>query len=241
MTNNRICLLARESQIFAGASAFASSAGERQRLLVDQFVSRLPEPELPLERIVFSGLLLDIAVRWSSDLHRQYHQHHPSKCSFDPASDVPQHWQNRGDSPLTIFGRWAMVFLDAFERAHGLPAAVRVKGMIDEENGKRISLNSLSRHGGCHPARLQSQFKSTFGMSIREYQTRRCILHAARLLVESDLKVDAVARIAGFRSRKNFYHAFHRIVGAAPSAVRDWSPADLDLLERGLLPLSDLS
>lgn len=240
MTNDRVGLLVRESQIFAGQSAFASSGGERRRLLVHEFVSRLPEPEQPVERIIFSSLLLEVALRWSRDLHRQYHQHHPSDCSFDPASNLLQYWRNRADSPLRVFNQWATVFLDAFERAHGLPAAERVKEMIDAENGKRISLSSLSRRSGCHPVRLRSQFKSKFGISIREYQTRRRILHAAQLLVQTDLKVDAVARNVGFRNRRNFYDAFHRIVGVAPSAVRGWSAEDLDSLERGLLPADAL-
>lgn len=237
MTNDRICLLVRESQIFAGQLARASGGAERRRLLVHDFVTRLPEPEQPHEKIIFSWLLLQVALRWSRDLHRQYHEHHPSECSFDPAGDITQHWQNREASPLTMFRKWAAAFLDAFERAHGVPAAVRVKEMIDAENGKRINLTLLVRRSGCHPVRLRSQFKSRFGISIREYQTRRRIVYAAQLLVQSDLKVDAVAHIVGCRSRKNFYDAFRTLVGAAPSAVRDWSAGDLEYLERRLLPL----
>jgi len=71
-------------------------------------------------------------------------------------------------------------------------------------------------------------------MPIHEYQIRLRILHAAKFLATSDTKVDAVARVVGFRSKKNFYSAFRRLIGLAPSTVRRWSVPELDRLEQKL-------
>jgi methylphosphotriester-DNA--protein-cysteine methyltransferase len=110
--------------------------------------------------------------------------------------------------------------------------------MIDNGNGNRVTTLFLARTTGCHPGRLRSLFKESFGVSIREYQTRRQVLHAARALA-SGLKVDAVARMSGFRSRKNFYAAFRRIAGTTPRHVREWAASDLESLERRLMDYSD--
>jgi AraC-like DNA-binding protein len=237
MTNVRISNLVRECQIFAGQSV-ALPAGDARRLFVRDFVSRLPDPVAPLERIVFSGLLLNVALRWSEQLHKHHHQLHPGPCVFDPSCELHQHWRHTDRSPTQIFETWSRAFLDAFERTHPLSAAARVKEIIDGGNGVRVNLHLLARNTGCHPSRLRSLFKASFGMPIREYQTRRQVAYAVRLLATSDLKISAVAFTTGFRSRKNFYDAFRRLAGATPSTVRDWSQADIEWFEQTLETLT---
>lgn len=240
MSSRLVRDLMRECQLFAGQSIFAESPKSR-KLLVDQFVSRLRHPELAAEKLIFSSMLLNVALRWGLQVHRQYHTHYPGTCSFDPGGDMLRHWQDRETSPISSFSEWARSFLDAFDRTHGVPPAVRLKEIIDGRDDSPLRLESLGRMVGCHPVRLRLMFRREFGISIREYQTRCRILQAARLLAMSEDKIDPVAHTVGFRSRKNFYKAFHRIVGATPSAVRAWSLSDLEYLECGVSPRSKRS
>jgi AraC-like DNA-binding protein len=221
----------RESQVFAGRSILADSTSSRE-LLVSDFVSRLPRPAGVCDSVVLRSVLFDVALGWAHQVHRLHHDDDYEECPFDPVSDVIAFWQRRQLSPISTFAEWANSFLNAFDRAHPVSVASRVKDLIDRQADASESVQRLARMAGCHPARLRVLFKRTFGTSMREYRTRRQTLHAARLLATSDYKVDAIARLSGFGSRKNFYAAFQRIVGKTPSSVRTWSLCEIEGLER---------
>jgi hypothetical protein len=55
----------RECQIFVGQSALGTDARNRRRFVRD-FISRLPQPQEPFERIIFRAILFEIALRWST-------------------------------------------------------------------------------------------------------------------------------------------------------------------------------
>jgi AraC-like DNA-binding protein len=236
MFSESIATLARQCQVFAGRAMFVSGSEPRKALL-REFAAGLADPEQPAEKLLYSGLLLDVALRWGRQIHEDFHLEYPTACSFDPAARVPRYWQEqRQRSPRAVFVEWAQSFLDEFDRTHRVSPAIQAKAILDEADGSRVRVGSLAAKVGCHSVRLRSSFKEQFGISIREYQTRRRILSAARLLVMSELKVDYVAQSTGFRSRKNFYDAFTRIVGSKPAVVRGWSLAEVEMLERRLLP-----
>jgi AraC-like DNA-binding protein len=235
MKNIRIGTFVRECQIFAGHVIFVREAATH-RALVHEFVSRLPVPNHPLESLVLDGLLFKIAVRWSTHVHNQFHSDRTTNCGFDPDTDLVRSWRNCYSSPISAFADWATSFLDKVEQAHQPSATARVKEIIDRRTVTRLNVNLLAREVGCHPVRLRAIFKRDFGLSMREYQTRCRILRAAHLLAASDVKVDAVARAAGFSNRKNFYGAFKRMLGTNPSAVRNWSEADVDSFKHRLFP-----
>jgi AraC-like DNA-binding protein len=234
MTNKPVGAFVRECQLFAG---YVSSArvGTSPRALVDEFVSKLRIPDAPLEILAMDGLLFNVAARWSHGVHEQFHvDKGAAYCGFDPDADLVRSWRSRHASPITAFAEWATSFLDKIEQSHRPSATLRVKARIDRGSESRLSMKSLARETGCHTVRLRTDFKRDFGMSIREYQTRRRMLKAAYLLATSNLKVDAVARMAGFPNRKNFYDAFKRTLRTRPSAVRGWSEADFQSFEERL-------
>jgi AraC-like DNA-binding protein len=225
----------RECQVFAGHFLVAQ-LGTTHREAVNKFVSRLPVPEHPLEILAVDRLLFNVAVQWSHRIHEQHHTRHSIECDCDPNRDLLRCWSARHSSPVSTFADWATTFLDNVERSHPPSPTARVKEMIDRGRDHRLSLKSLAREAGCHPVRLRAIFKHDVGMPIREYQTRRRIMKAAQMLAASDVKVDAIARSAGFPNRKNFYDAFKRKLGTNPSAVRHWSTLDLESSESRLFP-----
>jgi AraC-like DNA-binding protein len=225
----------RECQIFAGRTALREDARNRRRF-VREFLQRLPNARAPFEHVLFKAMLFDLAIRWCDQLHKQHAPCRACSCRLAPTQLV-DYW-HRFPSPLNAFDEWSATLIETFERTHVSPAA-RAKKLIDEAAGRRLSTPFLARVVGCHPNRLRAIFKLSVGVTIREYQTRREILNAARMLISSTLKVDAVAIATGFRSRKNFYAAFRRMVGTTPKAVRAWSHSELESLERRLLLHSD--
>jgi AraC-like DNA-binding protein len=233
---NTIELFVRECQIFAGQSAVGEDARNRLRF-VREFVQRLPHPRAPFEHLLFKAILCDLALRWCDQLHRQYESSHGCRSRLS-STHLIEYWQRFPTSPVVAFDKWSATLIETFERTH-VSAAVRAKRLVDEATVQRFSTPSLARAVGCHPSRLRSSFKLSFGISIREYQTRRQVLQAARLLMSSTEKVDAVARATGFKSRKNFYAAFRRLAGTTPTAIRHWSHSDLESLERRLTLHSD--
>ena len=186
------------------------------------------------------GVLFKVAARWSHHIHEQLHVDRAVPCEFNAYSDLVRLWRNRPACPVIAFSNWATAFLDKVEQSHRQPVTLHVKDIIDRGIDNRMSVRVLAREAGCHPVQLRATFKRDVGMSIREYQTRRRILTAARLLIESDMKVDAVARAAGFPNRRNFYEAFRRTLHTNPSALRSRGKADLESFEQRLFPRVDI-
>jgi AraC-like DNA-binding protein len=229
--NHRIAEFVRECQIFAGTVPQTSVT--RHQPTVEAFVSRLPTPERPIERIVFRTLLCDVARHWGVFVHAQYHRSDRA-CAFDPSLEILRYGQRADSESPQGFAEWATGLLHALDRSHEATVPLRIKAHIDQACHEPLDLASLARSFGCQPARLRTLFKSELRMSIREYQTRRRVCRAATMLAGADVKVEAVALMVGFRRRKNFYQAFRRLVESQPSAVRRWGTVELSKLEERL-------
>lgn len=228
-------MFVRECQLFVGRALFMR-AGEDHRQVLQAFISRLPALHRPAEQVVAGVVLFQLAVRWSRWVHQRFHDEESAVCKFDGDTDLVRFWSSSHSSSVGVFADWGTTFLEKIERWHLPSAPVRVRQIIDRESDRRLTVGALAREVGCHPDRLRALFKRDCGMSIREYQTRRQLLRAAQMLVGSDMKVDAVARTAGFSSRKSFYEAFKRTLRMHPSDLRHWSESDLEAVEARLLP-----
>jgi AraC-like DNA-binding protein len=235
MLNDCFGMFVRECQLFVGRVQL-THADESHRQVLQAFVARLPSLPRPVEQMVAGVVLFHLAVQWSRWIHRQFHDDDISVCTFDCDTDLVRFWTGSHPSPVVMFEQWGAAFLGTIERWHVPSVSHRVRQIIDKECDRRLAVGQLARHVGCHPARLRALFKRDCGMSIREYQTRRQLLRAAHMLVGSDMKVDAVARMAGFSSRKSFYEAFRRTLQMHPSDLRHWSNRDLEAVEAQLLP-----
>lgn len=67
---------------------------------------------------------------------------------------------------------------------------------------------------------LQRRFRETFGRTLREAIREARIAHARRLLLDTDQKLAAVARAAGFANAAQLVRQFHAAEGATPEAWR---------------------
>ena len=101
----------------------------------------------------------------------------------------------------------------------------RMLDVIQNDYAGVVTLQRLSATIGRQPAYLGRLFRQEVGSSMREYLTRVRLEHAADL-IRAGVKIEAVALIVGYRSKKNFYEQFKRRYGATPAPYRHQSGID---------------
>jgi PAS domain S-box-containing protein len=97
--------------------------------------------------------------------------------------------------------------------------------IIQNDYAGVVTLQRLSATIGRQPAYLGRLFRQEVGSSMREYLTRVRLERAADL-IRAGVKIEAVALIVGYRSKKNFYEQFKRRYGATPAPYRHQSGID---------------
>ncbi len=91
---------------------------------------------------------------------------------------------------------------------------------LREHYSQKLAVDSLAQHLRCSPTYLQRTFKEVTGFTLREYQSELRLREALRLLEESDLKIEAIARHVGYRSKKDLYKLVQDRVGRTPLEFR---------------------
>jgi len=91
--------------------------------------------------------------------------------------------------------------------------------VIEKSYSERITLHTLSRTLNRQSAYLGQVFRREVGMTVRQWVTRVRIEHAATL-INDGIKIEAVALIVGYRSKKNFYRQFRRQFASTPLEYR---------------------
>jgi AraC-like DNA-binding protein len=90
-----------------------------------------------------------------------------------------------------------------------------MQDLIQEMYAERLTLDTLSAAIGRQPTYLGRLFRQEEGVTVHEYVTRVRLERAATLIREG-VKVEAVALIVGYRSKKNFYIQFKRRFQTTP-------------------------
>ena len=86
--------------------------------------------------------------------------------------------------------------------------------------GNLFKRSSPKRGVGVSRFHFARSFKTTFGVSPRQYILRRRIERARDLLLSSDLPTTEIATLSGFGGPMQFATAFRKYVGLSPSQYR---------------------
>jgi YesN/AraC family two-component response regulator len=86
---------------------------------------------------------------------------------------------------------------------------------IEGSYADHITLNSLGKMIDRQSAYLGHLFRKEVGMTVRQWVTQVRLEHAA-VLIREGVKIEAVALIVGYRSKKNFYRQFRRRYATTP-------------------------
>lgn len=97
---------------------------------------------------------------------------------------------------------------------------VRAKRWLDSNFSEQVTRPLLALRLNVHTNLLDRTFRRAYGLTIRQYLSRVRIDEGLRLLRHTDIKVEAIAHMVGYRSKKNFYVAVKRVTGLKPSQLR---------------------
>ncbi len=95
-----------------------------------------------------------------------------------------------------------------------------VRHYIETNIGLPLSNPILARKAGLSVAGFERIFKRHFGTTAARYVSEMRIREAARLLLQTDETIDAIADHTGFPNRAYFSRVFKTIIGEAPAGFR---------------------
>lgn len=95
----------------------------------------------------------------------------------------------------------------------------RILGVLEDSYASRITLETLGATLNRQPAYVGQLFRRETGNTVHQALTKIRLSHAATLIAEG-VKVEAVALIVGYRSKKNFYRQFQRQFRMTPVQYR---------------------
>ena len=91
---------------------------------------------------------------------------------------------------------------------------------IDQEYLNISSIKAVAQHTAYSEYYISHLFSEKMGMTIKEYITRKKVLHAAALLQDSNITVSETAEAVGFASAHSFRLAFKRYLQCSPTEYR---------------------
>lgn len=125
------------------------------------------------------------------------------------------------DEMLTLLERELMAWITSVRAHTAISAHVQhAKTFIRGHSHEQVTLKSVGSAVGRQHQYLATLFRREVGITIHEYLTCVRIRHAWGL-IRSGEKIDAVALLVGYRSKKNFYRQFKSRVGLDPGACSD--------------------
>ena len=95
-----------------------------------------------------------------------------------------------------------------------------VRQHIEGSLGTRITVTALARRAGLSIAGFNRAFRRHFSATPATYVTQMRVREAARLLLQTDKTIDAIAEETGFPNRAYFSRVFKRIIEEAPAGFR---------------------
>ena len=102
-----------------------------------------------------------------------------------------------------------------------LPATMaRSRELIEAQLGSALPNPRLARAVGLSVAGFVRSFRRYFGTTPARYVTETRVREAARLLLQSDLTLDAIAEQTGFPNRAYFSRVFKKISRESPALFR---------------------
>lgn len=91
---------------------------------------------------------------------------------------------------------------------------------IKENYDRDLTNTELSEVFGYHPYHINRIFKARFGTTVHQAVINERMDIACRLLADTDLSVNEITEITGYRDRIAFYSAFKKNSGSSPVEYR---------------------
>jgi len=191
-----------------------------RRLLAD-VDQQLPDPKSRAENVVLRAMLVDVSLRGGHADHWAYHAEFPdAECADDPAALALTIWHRPPADAKAAFRKWANTYLETMERVHPRYRVVELRRDLDADFAQPLSITRLARSRGVSVRCLQRDFEELTGRTIQDYVRERRLDAAIGMLTTTSDKVEWIANVVGWSSRKNLNRALARWRGTSPSALR---------------------
>ncbi len=92
---------------------------------------------------------------------------------------------------------------------------------IESNLTKRIDLDMVANAVHYSKYHLHRMFTKTLGMTLHDYQRRRQLTEAAKLLVFSDKSILDIALLSGYKSQQAFHSSFKSMYKLSPNKYRE--------------------
>ena len=180
---------------------------------------RLPTPANAAETLTLRGLLTDMTIRLVKIDHaRSANACEPSCCLTSIAPTLARPDAGLGD-PRTAFAELVLALAGQPARPC-IPLARRIKDLIETHFAEHLTIPIVAERLGQPITEVVRAFEHAYGLSVHAYLTWVRVRRAMQLLLQSPLKVEAVAFEVGWRSKKDLYRATRAFLGVTPDAVR---------------------
>ena len=104
--------------------------------------------------------------------------------------------------------------------ASSVTTAVRIRQFLSANSTQTLTLKVIAHGVGCSVRSATSCFRGHYNTTIFEFLARLRLLHATRLLLQTDLKLAAVALLVGFRDKVSLHRHFVKRANVTPMAIR---------------------
>lgn len=94
------------------------------------------------------------------------------------------------------------------------------KRFLDDNLGQSLSIDILASQTGLRKARLASEFKKTYGLTISDYLIQTRMETARSLLLDSEKPLKEIADLTGYGTARSFFRAFKRFYQYTPGSLR---------------------
>jgi AraC-like DNA-binding protein len=204
---------------------------------VRMFSAGLPAPASVFEGQLLRDRVMGTLLRAGHECHDAFHRRSGVQaCAGTPFDRAWRAWNTCPDDVEDAVREWTACFIADFDRHHQWPAHWRAAEWLETHFVEPFDVSALAAGVGWGRATLTRRFSEASGLSVRTYHTQMRVRHAVMLLRSPDSNVDAIARLAGYGSPKNFYRALRTITPLRPSQIRDLPARDFDRL-LDLLPV----
>lgn len=101
------------------------------------------------------------------------------------------------------------------------PKMERAKLLMEQHFANAININAIAEHLSVSPEYLSRQFLKETGMKPVEYLNQVKISHAARMLTDTNLTLEAIAQKCGFSNGNYLQKVFKKQMNMTPGQFRD--------------------
>ena len=115
--------------------------------------------------------------------------------------------------------RYVALALDGADVKHNEMIKKAANYMKQNLNGKK-TLEDTARHVGCSPTQFSKVFKEEMGTTFNKYLGRLRVERSQKLLLFSELSVNAICDAVGFEDQSYFVKVFRRYTGMTPGKYR---------------------